>query len=310
MPAPQAAKQQSLNLRHSGYVFAALGSLLFATKGIFAKLAYAAGPVDVETLLALRMSLALPAFLIVGARLLYREPERRQHLTTPLLSKIFLIGALGYYISAWLDFSGLQYLTAQLERLILFTYPLFVVVFGALFFKQHFSLWAIPAFLISYSGLALIFAHDTQTTSQDLWKGGLLVLGCAITFAFYQLLAKQEISRIGSRLFTSIAMSSAAIWTIAHFMLTHHWQDLLVSSEVFIYIALIAVISTVLPAFLINEGLNRISPQEVGMIGNLGPIFTTILAVFILEESFGWTEAFGTCLVLGGIILFTRMQNS
>ena len=293
----------------SGYILAGLGAVLFSTKGIFAKLAYAAGPLDVETLLAWRMILSLPIFLFIGLRHLAKHPEKREQLSTGLLVQISCIGLLGYYLSSWLDFSGLQYLTAQFERLILFTYPLFLVILGALFFKHPVSPWTLPAFLISYLGLGIIFTAKTEIPENDMLTGFLLVLAAAITFALYQLLAKTRIDVIGSRLFTSLAMSAAGIGIIVHFLFSNAITSLWLEADVFAYVALIAIFSTVIPAFLINEGLNRIGPQAVSLISNLGPVFTTILAVLILGENFGLREAIGTVLVLGGVVFFTRLDR-
>lgn len=292
-----------------GYILAGFGAMLFATKGIFTKLAYAAGPLDVETLLAWRMLLSVPVFAFIGFRLMIKEPERRQALSRPLLIRTFLIGLLGYYLSSWLDFSGLKYLTAQFERLILFTYPLFLVLLGALFFGQKLSKWTFPTFFITYLGLAIIFLSDFESAGPDMTTGSMFVLGSAITFALYQLLAKGMIDVMGSRLFTSIAMSAAGVGILIHFLLTNELQSLFLEPEVFVYVVMIAIFATVLPAFMINEGLNRIGPQAVSLISNLGPVFTTILAVLILGEAFGAPDAIGTLLVLGGIILFSHLQK-
>ncbi|MCV6601214.1 MAG: DMT family transporter [Cohaesibacter sp.] len=292
-----------------GIALAAIGSLLFSTKAIFAKLAYAAGDLPVETMLALRMSIALPFFLITGLRLLQKEPARRTLLSPGLLIKTGLIGILGYYCASFLDFSGLKYLTAQMERLILFTYPLFVVLFGALFFKQTLTKWTILSFAISYAGLAILFSSSSSRNNPDLTIGALFVLGSAISFALYQLLAKELITKMGSRLFTSFAMSAAAIATLMHFSLLHPLQNIWVNNEIGFYVTLIAIFSTVIPAYMLNEALNRIGPQMVGMLGNLSPLFTTTMAIFILGEAFGPYEAIGTLVVLSGIVLFSHMDQ-
>lgn len=292
-----------------GYLLAGFGAMLFATKGIFTKLAYASGPLSVETLLAWRMLLSVPIFAYIGFRLLVKEPERKQALTPAILLRTFLIGLLGYYLSSWLDFSGLKYLTAQFERLILFTYPLFLVLLGALFFGHKLSKWTFPTFFITYLGLAIIFLSDLESAGPDLVTGSLFVLSSAITFALYQLLAKEMINVMGSRLFTSIAMSAAGIGILAHFLVTNEVNNLILETDVFFYVAMIAIFATVLPAFMINEGLSRIGPQAVSLVGNLGPVFTTILAVLVLDEAFGPPDFIGTLLVLGGIILFSRLQK-
>ncbi len=313
-PRPQPANKGTLTSSISkdtwiGIALAAGGSFFFSTKAIFAKLAYAAGDLPVETLLALRMSLALPFFLITGLRLLHKEPSRRLLLTPAIMLKTALVGICGYYVASYLDFSGLVHLTAQMERLILFTYPLFVVIFGALFFGQPLSKWSLIAFPISYCGLAILFSSASRQGNPDIELGALFVLGSAITFALYQLMAKSIITTMGSRLFTSFAMSAAAIATLMHFSINHSISDLWVNNEIGVYVALIAIFSTVIPAYMLNEALNKIGPQMVGMLGNLSPLFTTVMAVIILAEPFGIYEALGTFIVLAGVLLFSHMDH-
>jgi drug/metabolite transporter (DMT)-like permease len=288
-----------------GYGCAALGAALFSTKAIFIKLAYAEG-IGTETLLALRMILSLPAYGIVGW--LAIRDRRRSGKPLPdrgLVARAAAVGILGYWFASYADFLGLVYISAQFERLILFTYPAFVVLFGALFFAQRVRLNTLFGIAISYAGLALIFTADFSALGAHAARGAAWVLAAAIAFALYQLLAKGLIGRIGPRLFTCIAMSAAAFAALLQFALVEPLSSLAVGPKLLLYGLLLAIAATVLPSFLLNAALQRISAQANATIGTLSPVVTIVLAVAILGEPFGWVEAAGTALVLAGVGWFT-----
>jgi len=291
--------------RWLGLVFAATGALLFSSKGIAIKLAYVE-PVDAETLLALRMLLAMPIYAVIG---LYSIRERRRaRRPLPqglLLVKIVLVGLLGYWISSYLDFLGLETISAQFERLILFTYPLWVVLFGAAFFGQTLRPKALLAFAVSYGGLALMFNAFAESSSESIVFGVVVVLCAAVTFALYQLVAKGLIERVGSGLFTCIAMLSAGVAVIAQFLLTHPLSALAVSPRVFAIGVFLAIGATVLPSFFMNAALQRISAQSNATISMLSPVGTIVLAMLILGEWLTPIEWVGTALVIAGIAWFT-----
>ncbi len=288
-----------------GYLSAALGAALFSTKAIIIKLAYEVG-IAPETLLALRMVLALPFYFAIGAISIRERLQSGRDLPPrALVLKAAAIGALGYWFASYTDFLGLVHISAQFERLILFTYPAFVVLLGALFFAQPIRARAVAGIGISYAGLAVIFATKLSTLGGDVARGAGFVLAAAIAFAFYQLLAKGMIGRIGPRLFTCIAMSGAAAAVLLQFALTEPLSSLIVSKRLFSYGLLLAVGSTVLPSFLLNAALHRISAQANSMIGTLSPVITILLAVVILGEPFTALDAAGTALVLAGVAWFT-----
>lgn len=292
-----------------GYGLAATGAILFSTKGILIKLLYAEG-LDAETMLALRMIFSLPVYLAIG----YAALRRRWRENEPLPSaRLFWhaawVGILGYWLASYFDFLGLGYISAQFERLILFTYPLFVVLFGALFFGQALRLKSLLAFGISYAGLALIFTRNFVELGHDVLFGAGLVLVAAISYALYQLFAKNLITTIGPRLFTCIAMSAAAAVAIAQFFITHNVHDFLISPYAFSLVLMLAIGGTVVPSFLLNAALHHISAQANSTIGTLSPIATVALAVPILKETFTLVDLAGTALVLAGIIWFTLMDR-
>src|SRR4051812_11220951 len=204
----------------TGYAFAALGALFFSTKGIAIKLAYQE-PVDATLLLALRMGLALPVYLIIGGVAMRDARHRGSGLPSAVqIAKAAAVGALGYWVASYLDFFGLEFISAQFERLILYTYPLFVVIFGAMFFGVPLRMKALAAIGVSYLGLTAIFLEKVDEPGSNVLAGATLVLGSAIAFALYQLVAKGLIAQLGPRLFTCIAMTGAAAAVFAQFLLT------------------------------------------------------------------------------------------
>lgn len=293
-----------------GYLYAAIGAALFSTKAIIIKLAYAE-TISAETLLALRLGLALPVYLVIGALSLRHRSRRNGDL--PPMRLVFqsaLIGVLGFWLASYADFLGLQYITAQFERLILFTHPLFVVLLGAMFFRQSIRAHTLLAFAVSYSGLALIFSENFSLEGEDVVVGSALVLAAAIAFALYQLLAKEAIAKVGPRLFTCIAMLGATLAAFIQFLVTEEAAAILVSPKLFLYGIFIAIFATVVPSFFLSEALHRISAQANGIIGTLSPLVTIILAALILGEAITPIGLAGTALVLGGVGWFTLTTRS
>lgn len=289
----------------AGYALAAAGAILFASKGILIKFAYAEH-VDTETLLALRMGLSVPVYVAIGLMAVARA-GRPAALDGRTFAKVLAVGALGYWFASYVDFLGLAYISAPFERLILFTYPLFTVLFGALFFRQPFKLKALAAFGLSYAGLALVFTKDMQAAGLDATRAGaVLVLASAVAFALYQLLAKGLIGQLGPKLFTCIAMSAAAVIAIAQFFIVRDVDVLAtLSSRAWVISAMIAVFSTVLPSFLLSAALHRISAQANAAIGTMSPVATLILAAAFLGEHVTAIDVAGTALVLAGVGWFT-----
>lgn len=284
-----------------GYVFAALGAALFSSKAIFIKLAYLERA-DAAMMLALRMVMSLPFFLAIGLYALYLHRRAGRPYPSPrFVALAALNGFIGYYVAAYLDFAGLIYITAQLERLVLFTYPVFVMFLGWLFFKGRITMNGLIGAAITYSGLAVIFSRGLSADSWTTLIGTVLVLGAALTFALYQLLAKNLITAMGSTLFTAIAMSAASIACVIHYLLVSHGTGPSVSWHYLGLVAGCAFFATVLPSFLINAGLGRTSPQATSMISTISPLITIFLAVIFLGEEFTFTDAIGTALIILGV---------
>lgn len=284
-----------------GYLLVAAGSALFSSKAIFIKLAYAER-YDSLLILAWRMVFALPVFLAVGAV----EVARRKKDGGAMPRRNAVLGAIGigligYYLAMVLDFAGLLYVTAQLERLALFTYPIFLIFIGAAFFRMRLTASALVAALITYLGLAVVFVSDFSLGGENVALGTLLVLGAAVSFAVYQLMAKRYIGEMGSTLFTSIALSAAAVTTLAHVFIVRGHLDMSMSLHYFMLAAGLGILSTVLPSFFVNAGMGRIGAASTAIISNVSPLMTIYFAVVLLGEEFTLPHAIGTALVVGGV---------
>ncbi len=286
-----------------GYMLTAVGATLFSTKAIFIKLAFRE-EVNASLMLAWRMIFSTPIFVAVGVWVLLRNRQQGKSLPDArTVALAALTGFLGYGMSAYFDFKGLEYISAQLERLVLFTYPLFVMFLGALWFKQPITRYGIIACVITYAGLAIVFGVDLPNGGWATVIGTAFVLACAVTFAINQLLAKGLISSLGSIAFTAISMTAGGVSCL----LLHKAIDGdFAASAPFLWQALgCAIFATVLPIFCINGGLARVSAQSVAMISTLSPIVTIALAVWILGEPFTAADAIGSALVLAGVGYYT-----
>ena len=287
-----------------GYIFAASGAALFSTKAIFIKLAYME-QANAALMLALRMAVSLPFFILVGGYAAYQLRKNGRPMPGwPMMLRALMIGFIGYYISSQLDFAGLIYISAQLERLVLFTYPIFVMFLGWLFFQARITWFSVLAAAITYAGLVVVFLSALPTGGTNTIIGTVLVLGCAITFAAYQLMAKSLISEIGSLLFTSVAMTGSGIACIAHYIVVSRSFDFSSSPRFFWLSAGTAIFATVIPSFLVNAGLSRTTPQTTSMIATISPLITIVLAVWILNEPFTWADAAGSAMIIAGVSLY------
>lgn len=290
-----------------GYVYAALGVLLFSLKPILVKLAYQHS-IDSTTLMALRMGFSLPIYVLIGAWLIYNHkvPPFNSAL---LLPKALLVGVVGYYGASYFDLTALQFISAQLERLILFAYPSLVVVFGYFLLETRIEKGTLPALLLTYLGIGTLFAHDLKLGEENLLLGSGMVLISATLFALYIIFSKSLITKMSSMVFTCIAMCAASFAIIIHFLVEHNFAELLdQTTPIYLISFSIAVFSTVLPSFFISEAIHRIGPNTTSIIGSSGAVVTSLLAVFILGEAFSTYHVIALMLVTSGIIWLGRKK--
>jgi drug/metabolite transporter (DMT)-like permease len=293
-----------------GPSFAVLGVLGFSFKAILIKLAYAWSPVDPVSLLTLRMLYSAPFFVAIAwwsGRAPGAAPIARRDWWL-----LLALGFIGYYLSSLLDFIGLQYVTASLERLVLFLYPTIVVVLSALFLRQPVTKRAAVALALSYAGIALAVWHDMRITGDAATTalGGSLVFGGALGYAIYLVAAGGIIARLGSSRFIAWAMLASTAFVFVQFVLTHPLSALRVPAAIHVLSLAMAVFCTVLPTWMIAESVRRIGASTASLIGSLGPVFTLAFGAVLLGEPINAVQLVGMALVLAGVMLVSRGARS
>ena len=288
-----------------GPVCSVLGVLGFSFKAILIKLAYSWYPVDAVTLLALRMLFSAP-FFVAMAWWASRRPDARPIVARDWRALVWL-GFIGYYLGSLLDFVGLMYITAALERLVLYLYPTMVLLLSIALYGRRVVPREVVALVISYAGIALVFAHDLRFggDARALWTGGALVFTSALTYAVYLIGAGGAIARLGSMRFIAWAMLASSVFVFAQFALTRSVESLAVPPSIYGLSLATAVFSTVLPTWLVAEAVRRLGANTSSLIGSLGPVFTIGLGAMVLGEAAHWVQLAGAALVLTGVMLVT-----
>ena len=284
-----------------GIALAMAGSVAFSGKAIIVKLAYRYG-VDAVTLIMYRMLFALPLFALLAwwaGR--GRAPlERRDWIVVTGL------GFSGYYLSSFLDFVGLQYITASLERLILYLNPTLVLAIGAIALRRRVSRRKIVALGVSYCGVLLVFGHEVSFQGRDAVLGAGLVFASAISYAIYMVTSGEEVKRLGALRLTGLATSVACLFCIAQFFVLRPVDALAVAPQVIWLSVLNATLCTFAPVLMMMMAIERVGAAVAAQTGMVGPLSTIIMGIAILGEPFtGWIVA-GTVLVLAGIWLLAR----
>ena len=287
----------------AGFAITFIGSILFSTKAVIVKVAFAHTEMDALTLLALRMLFSLPFYL--GAAWLATHRKDAIKLTTKQWGGIIFLGLFGYYLSSLFDFIGLQYVTAGLERLILFLYPTFAVLINAFVFGQPVTKIQRMALLLTYTGIVIAYVGELQVDidNPDFLWGSLLIFICSITFSIYIVGSGRMIPRVGANRFTAWAMIASSLGVFVHFALEGNMAEAKQAAGYWYYGLLLVVIATVLPSFLIAQGMKRIGSNNVAIISAIGPVSTIIQAHFILGEHIFPAQVAGTLLVIAGVLL-------
>lgn len=312
MHQPKSVISQNNRQAIIGCLFVLLGALGFSAKAVLIKLAYGySHQLDAITLMVLRMAISLPFFLAAAlwSANASTEAENAQRLNRQDWLMIFGLGLLGYYIASLLDFLGLQYISAGLERLIIFLYPTFVVLFSAAIQRRAINRHQALALVLSYAGMILVFVENRAAmASSGLLLGSVLVLCSAIAFAFFLMGSGMMVKRIGSTRFTAYSMTVACLATGLHFVVQHGVKVLNLPDSVYWLALIMAVFSTVLPAFLMNAGIRRIGAGSASIISSIGPIGTLALAFLLLGETLTSAQLAGTALVLIGVYVVSRAK--
>jgi len=288
----------------SGLMLAALGAIAFSGKAIIVKLGYRYDT-DAVTLLALRMLVAFPFFLLMG----FWAARRSAPLSRADRVRILLLGFLGYYLASFLDFAGLAYITATLERLILYLTPTLVALIGWLAFGKRISRRQVLALLVSYAGVALAFGHDLQTGGSNILLGGALVFGSALAYALYLVGSGELVARVGAVRLTAYASSVASVLCLLQFVVVRPMQAMVLPWEVYALSLVNGTLCTVLPVLAVMMAVARIGSALAAQVGMIGPVSTILLSLLLLGEPMGPWQVAGTVLVMAGVFAVSQQKT-
>ena len=294
-------KQHSISL--AGFIITFSGAVLFSTKAIIVKKAFQETHVDALSLLAVRMIFSLPFYL--GMAVFTGNKKDNVHFTKQQWFWIITLGLFGYYISSFLDFAGLQYVSAGLERLILFLYPTFAVLINATVFKQKISHIQLLALMLTYTGIAIAYFGQlsVDTAGHAFFFGSFLIFLCAITYAIYIVGSGKLIPQVGAAKFTAYAMLASTAGVFIHYLLAGNYTLLHSGTEFWGYGIALAILATVIPSFLISYGMKQIGSNNVAIVSGIGPVSTIVQAHFILGEKIFTEQIEGNLLVIAWVLL-------
>jgi drug/metabolite transporter (DMT)-like permease len=300
--------QQAINQQHSnrreyviGLSLAIVGAILFSAKAIVAKLLYA-HQLDAVTVIAFRMLFALPIFALVAFWQSCKHPPLSGNDRWRLIG----LGLVGYYLSSFLDFLGLQFISAGLERLILFLTPSFVLFIHVIWFKRQIRPIEYISLVIAYLGIVLVFMHDLSFNGQQVVFGAALVLGSAIAYATYLVQSGEMVARIGSLRLVSYAMCISSLACLAQFFILRPASTLMQSWPVLSLSVFNAIACTVFPVFLTMFAIQKIGAPKASQAGMIGPVSTLVLGSIFLNEAITTWQFAGASLVIFGMYLLSR----
>jgi drug/metabolite transporter (DMT)-like permease len=287
-----------------GLLLASLGAVAFSGKAIIVKLAYRHG-VDAVTLIMFRMLFALPLFVALA----WWAGRGKPSLTARDWRVVCALGFCGYYLASFLDFAGLQYVSASLERLILYLNPTIVLLLGWLAFKRRVTRRQALALAVSYAGVLLVFGHELNLQGGSAALGSALVFGSAISYAVYLVYSGEEVRRLGSLRLTGLATTVACGLCIVQFLLLRPLSVAFeVAPEVIWLSVLNATLCTFAPVLMVMMAVERVGPALTAQTGMIGPMSTIGMGVLLLGEPFTAWVAAGTALVLAGVWLLAKAR--
>ena len=288
-----------------GLILAVVGAIGFSGKAIIVKLAYRHG-VDAVTLIMYRMLFALPIFIGMA----WWAGRGKRALTRREWLGVLGLGFSGYYLSSFLDFYGLQFISASLERLILYLNPTLVMLLGWLLYRKRFVPAQILGMAVSYSGVLLVFGHEVGQQGSEVALGAMFVFISALTYALYLVYSAELVRDLGSLRLVGLASTVACICCILQFLLLRPLSAAAVATPVIWLSVLNAIVCTAAPVLLVMMAIERIGAALAAQAGMVGPMSTILMSVLLLGEPFTPLLALGTVLVMAGIYVFTRGSGS
>lgn len=296
-----------LSYKSIGAIIGVVGIVMFSAKAIMVKLGYRYDA-DAVTLLLLRMVFALPFYIVIAIR--ETKKVNAVRLKWRDIGIVIGLGFIGYYLASYFDFYGLQFISASLERLILFVYPTLVVIISIVFLKKKATKLQAYAILVTYLGIFIAFADDLEVQSEQLWLGVSSIFLSALTYAFYLVGSGVMIPKLGAVRFTAYAMTISCIIVIIHYLVANSLEVFHQPWQVYALGFGMASISTVIPSFLISEAIKRLGASNFAIYGSIGPISTILLAIVFLGERIDVYQIIGTIVVIIGVSIINVNKNS
>ena len=282
-----------------GIIFAVIGAVMFSSKAIFIKLSYIEN-VHFMALLLLRGIFSIPIFL--GIAIFEGRKKDRYPLKKMDIAMMLLLGFLGYYLSSVLDFYGLQFIPASLERVILYVYPTMVICFAALFFKRRVTFFQIVSLALTYVGLVFVLGFQPINSSNlFIYKGVGFVFLSTVSYALFVLFSGEIIPRVGPVRFTALVMIFSYAFIFCHYFISFGFLFPYFSYKVIILGLCLGIICTVIPTLFLSQAIFLVGSSNTALAGAIGPISTVILAYFFLGENIDSIQFFGIALVLMGV---------
>ncbi|MFD1294054.1 DMT family transporter [Lutibacter holmesii] len=282
---------------NSGILIAVVGIVMFSAKAIMVKLAYKY-EVSAVHLLLFRMLFAVPFYLIIA---FYVKPQNPHKIKKADFLYILLFGFIGYYLASYFDFIGLKFIKAGLERIILFIYPTLVLLISKIFFKTTISKKQVVAILITYLGVVITFWGEVQFENSNVVLGGFFIFLSALSYASYLVGSGWLIPKFGAVAFTAYAMIVSTVCVFIHYLIVDRTSVFVYPYQVYVLGFLMAIVSTLIPSFLVSFAIKKLGANNFSIIGSIGPISTIILAYLVLDEKLTVLQFVGTLIVIVGV---------
>ena len=291
-----------------GAILIIIGAVCFSAKAVMVKLSYL-HEVDAITVLTLRMLFSIPFYAVILFLNRKKLEESKAFLTRKDWVNIVLMGVVGYYLASIFDFIGLSYVTAGLERLILFIYPTLVVIISAVFLKKKIGKTEYIALFLTYLGVLIVFFDDAVVSQNNVGLGAVFIFASALTYSIYLIGTGQLTPKLGSVNYTALSMIVSSLAVFIHYLIVGKIENLFANKDVVWLTLNMAVFSTVIPSFLIAEGIRLMGSGRASIVASIGPVSTIVLAYYFLNESFGLIQFIGTVLVLAGVLFVSLKKN-
>jgi drug/metabolite transporter (DMT)-like permease len=286
-----------------GSIYVFLGAVLFSGKAVIVKWLYLHHNISTTSLLSLRMLFSLPFYIGI---LYWYQSRNTLNISNKQWPQLIFLGIVGYYLASYFDFWGLQYITASVERLVLFIYPTLVLIISAIFLGKKVTTTQYIALTVTYLGILVAYIPDLRMgASAQLVLGSILIFMSALTFAIYIAGSGQMIQKLGVTPFTSLSMIISTIMILMHHNLSSGHNIWQYSSSVYLWVLIMAVFCTVIPSYFMSVGIKMVGSNNSAIIGSVGPVSTIILAYIFLGEALNPWQLAGTALILAGVISIT-----